>query len=176
MSRLKWPAAGAALILGILIFISGQQIWWSAKIADTQVTETLTGMQVRPSFMLTAALALLLFLAIALFGAVLRIIIALALLVVSSADVYALINLDESDFLARLNTAGSSTINQLVNIPGANAWLTATLIALVAVIVLTILTLSNAKSWPKASFKKYDREADPTDAWKALDQGLDPTV
>ncbi len=153
MIRLKWPAAGAALILGILIVISGQQIWWSAKIADTQVTETLTGMQVRPSFMLTAALALLLFLAIALFGAVLRIIIALALLVVSSADVYALINL-----------------------PGANAWLTATLIALVAVIVLTILTLSNAKSWPKASFKKYDREADPTDAWKALDQGLDPTV
>ena len=176
MSRLKWPVAGAALILGIFTFISGRLVWWSAQIADTPVTQTLTGMQIRPSLTLTAALSLLLFLAIALFGAVIRIIIALALLVVASSDVYVLINIDKADFIARLNTAGSSSINQLANIPAANAWLPATLIALVATIAVAILTISNAKYWPKASFKKYDREADPTDAWKALDEGLDPTV
>ena len=176
MSRLKWPVAGVAFILGILIFVSGQQVWWSAKSENTQVTETLTGMQIRPSFLLTVALTFLLFIAIALFGMVLRVVISLALLIVAVADIYALLNIEKSDFLARLNAAGSSTINQLANIPDANAWLPVTLVVLAATSAVAILTLVNAKSWPKASFKKYDREADPTDAWKALDEGLDPTL
>lgn len=176
MSRLKWPVAGAALILAIVLFVSGQLVWWSAKIADTQVTETLTGMEIRPSFLLTTVLTLLVFLAIALFGTVLRSVISLALLVVASADVYALNSIDNDDILARLNTPGALSINQIENFPTVNAWLTATLVVLVAIIVVALLTLLNAKSWPKASFKKYDRDADPTDAWKALDEGLDPTV
>lgn len=176
MKRLKWPTAGAALVLGTLLFVSAQQVWWSAKIADTQVTETLTGMQIRPSFLLTVALSLLLILAIALFGTILRVVISLALLVVASADTYALVNLEKTDYLAGLNNAGSPVTNQLATIPAANAWLTVTVVALVATIVVALLTLISATSWPKASFKKYDREADPTDAWKALDEGLDPTV
>lgn len=149
------------LIFAGLLFLSGSTIWIEKPpdpgLGDLTVGVAETGAQIIPLIPVVAVVALIAVLGVIATGEWGRRIIGVATACVAIANVFATMN---------------------TGIEGIGGWIFL-VVALSGGIILTSLgAVVAGRRWPQLG-KKYQRDQPgdlPRDPWKALDQGIDPTV
>lgn len=151
----------AQLALAAVLFWTGSAIWVQidpdSELGGLTVESSKTGAQIVPLIPVTAVVAVIAVLGVIATGMWGRRIIAVATLVIAAGTIIAVVNIDRDGILG---------------------WVILVMVLSLGLVVTSASAVIAGQFWPLLG-KKYQRDHSGSignDPWKALDQGIDPTL